>query len=565
MQLLRPDDPFHLDHGSELYIVPFGGCGEFGMNLTAYLFKGKLYVVDCGIMFPDQTKLGVDAIIPDLAPWFDKFGAPKAYIITHGHEDHIGALPLVYEKWPAPIYATAWTAELIKDRFSKYQLLPPNIVNVQPGDTVNTGELTATYLAVNHSIPMTCSVLITAGKRRIFHTGDFKIDTENPFEPIADLDDFHRRCHPGVDAIVVDSTNAVTPGSSLPESSVIDPLTDACRGVRGTVFITTFASNWWRLLVIIGIAQSLERKLLVLGAGMKRTLATARNLGMFSRSASIFVDESQLDSIPRHKLMVLLSGCQGESRSALGRLCRDEIKSIKFQPSDRLIFSSRIIPGAERSVYHLSSLCAQKGVEVLTSRSHPGIHVSGHACQEDIRKLIRAVNPRHFIPVHGTFTQLMANRDIAVSEGIPPEKCLVPEDGCVFSFNNRDELNQKLQFEVSWSFIDGFSKQPLSRQILKERLKIGEMGLAVVSGVFDYTRGDWQQNPMIELRGLTAPETDYWLEEAAESVREAIARGIRHGIVDQQSLAERGRLALRRYLQDYLQKKIVVIAHIHLI
>ena len=334
---------------NECYVVPIGGCGEFGLNMTLVRYKGSLVVIDCGLMFPDPVKLGVDAIIPDCTPWFEHLGHPTTYLITHGHEDHIGALPMIHKRWPAPIYAPAWAAELIKDRFGRIGQVAPEILVVKEKDQVTVGSIKAEYIQVNHSIPMAHSLLLQCGDLKVFHTGDFKFDATPVGEAPLSEDRLSAIGARGVNLLLADSTNALSSGPCPSESICASAFERLFKEEPGAVFVTTFSSNLWRLFTIFEAAKACGRRVHIAGNGLSKTIETAR-LGMLPEHPGLFVGEEQLDAVPRSKLVIVCTGCQAEPLSALGRIARNEHRNIKMEANDTLAFSSRMIPGSERAV-----------------------------------------------------------------------------------------------------------------------------------------------------------------------------------------------------------------------
>lgn len=548
-------------------IIPLGGCGEFGMNLTAYLHRERLFVVDCGVMFPDPMKLGVEAVIPGVHDLFEQAGGPLAYFLTHGHEDHIGAMPYVIERWPAPIYCTAWTAELLRGKFNRrgYGDRFP-ITVVEPGDHIRAEGFDVEYVHVNHSIPMSCALVIRTPKLKVFHTGDFRIDPTPVIEPKVDLEYLSELGKEGIDLMLSDSTNATREGFGPSEKAVIKPLSKIFDDTKGAVVITTFSSNFWRIKSIIDICVEKGRKLLVLGRGVDNAISAAGETGIWTMPRGLRVEEENASQVPRGKLCVIATGSQGEFRSAMIRIALGEHKGFKIKDGDTVVFSSRIIPGNERIVQTMMSWIDKAGGKVVTTREDPGIHVSGHAWRGEILELMKRLKPKMFLPIHGTFTHMHANQTLLAEAGLSKSKTLLIENGDVVDAV-RGKLDRAGQIEVPLEFIDGESYLPIAYETLRQRLRIGENGGAFVSGVFNRKRKDWDVDPVLLLQGIELPwgtDTDEWHADAVQRIMTGVEKFLKLGKIDSDAINEEVRVTLRRHFSAVLGKKPVVITQIHL-
>jgi ribonuclease J len=546
----------------KLHIVPFGGCGEFGMNLASYFYGGCHIVVDCGVLFPDANKVGVDAIVPHVDPWFEQTKGVDAYFITHGHEDHVGGLPLVYKKWPAPIYATAWTYEIIKAKFVQEGFSePPPVTVVKPGDQVTVSDFAIEWIHVNHSIPNTCALYIHTPAGRVFHTGDFKYDKKPVGEEPIDEKRLKQIGKLGVDLVLADSTGARTNGFCPSESSLKPFLKKAIQQIDGKVILTTFASNYWRLQTILEIARELKYKIFIAGAGLDKTLQFAANLKMLPDIKGLIVTPENLKTAHPKKLIVLATGCQGEPLAALSRIVRNDHRQIKLEAGDGIIFSSRMIPGNEKSILNLVDLCYKNGVSVFTNHTHPGIHVSGHGCREDLAKLINTLKPKYYLPVHGGYTHLTGNHEVALKQGIKKDNIQILEDGLIIEFAHK-KMSVIGKIDVERLFIDEGSRLPLTYGTWRQRMKIAELGSMLVSGVFDKTKNSWLVEPQLELIGLDLPDekdAEQWFKHAKQAVSKILEAKIREGIKGDGDLMEALRIDFRKYLSSTFQKKIVVL------
>lgn len=549
-------------------IIPFGGCGEFGMNLTAYIIDQKVYIVDCGVMFPDTSKLGVDAILPSVDPWFEELGGVYAYIITHGHEDHIGGLPFIIKNWPAPIYATPWTASLIERKFQRHKVelkFPLHVV--QAGDHVVDGNVDIEYIHVNHSIPDACALYIKTKSHKIFHTGDFKFDDDPMGESPADLKRIAEVGKEGVDLLLADSTNAQRTGICGGEKTVMDSFRDIFdKTTDGAVVVTTFASNLWRLQCVAKICLEKDRKMVVLGSGISKTMEIASELEMLDIPSDLIIDETMVRNYARNKLCFMATGSQGESRASVAKISFREHKHFTIRPGDAIIFSSRTIPGNERVVQTMMSLLEQQGADIYSSRTHPNIHVSGHAYRGELAKLLELTKPKNFVPIHGTFSHLKSNMKIPEELSMHCDEVVLVDNGTILDLAKGGKVTVAGEIPVEIDFIDADAGSIMAPPILRERLKIGELGLAVVSGVFSTGKREWESDIQVAIRGLVLTDNQLkFIERAREQIRESISKLFADKVNDHAILEEEMRLTMRRALTQLVGKKPVVIAQLFLV
>ena len=475
-----------------LLITPIGGCGEFGKNLTLYLYDGKVYVVDCGIKFAETWQAGFMGMIADCREVFACYGEPTAYLLTHGHEDHVGALPLFYRHFPAPIYATAWTLELIKTKFAKHNLAFRSSVNtVKPNDqTVLNDDCKIDWLPMNHSIPMTCSLLLSIGTHKVFHTGDFKFDPTPPYEPKVDFARL-RKLQP-VDLLVVDSTNSNTAGASPSEKSVRAPLREYLRKKYRHTYITTFASNLWRVMQIIEEAHTQKRPVYIFGKAIEMSLLTASNLQLFDlQPYNLKYVSGKTKHIPAGAV-IIVSGCQGERFGGMTKVAQGRFQACQAGENDIVIFSSRPIPGNELAIIKLCERVRANGAEVVTVRDNPHVHVSGHAHSADITKLTNCLKPKSILPVHGNFSHL--DQVQKMSKGYPSQ---VPANGDLFRLdaNGVEKIGEE---SFSDLYVDAESYVPLTFKTMKSRLRLGELGLCQIAGAIDKSSRKWLRLPFID-------------------------------------------------------------------
>jgi len=542
---------------NRMYMFTVGGCGEFGMNLTIYAHKGQTYVVDCGLSFAETYEIGVDARIPDISQLESILGGPPtAYLITHGHEDHIGALPYFLERWPAPVYIGPWALELVKEKLLQLKNNKPYTFHeVRAGATIHLPEMKVHWVHVPHSIPFCCSLLLEGGAHRIFHTGDFKLNGFTPYEASLNLDGLRAlAAQAPILALVSDSTNASASGHCPSENIVRPALTEVIARAEGVSFVTTFSSNLWRLQTVLLIACELKKKVLVFGAGMRRSLEIAIRLKLLGEEIACLVDEEGSKKVERKDLIVLCSGCQGEYKSGLKRIVFDEVQFMSAKEGDQVIFSSRVIPGNEKPLAKLMSMCAFKGIATITAKEFPGIHVSGHAYGEDLKSVMEALQARYTIPVHGTFMQLDANASLSVKPTIDVA------NGQITAIN-AEGVEVIAHHDLNLLFIDSWSRRPMTYDTMRERHKIGDSGLAVVTGYIQ------QDNLQIEIDFVGLP---FDSDDDAEQIRGRMLNELR-GLVRNlrnsndfsfEAFNERSRLTVRRTLSDRFIKKPVVISKV---
>lgn len=548
--------------GSGLIFLPIGGCGEFGMNLSLYLLDDQYFIVDCGLAFPDPNKLGVDALLPNLEWVVQRFGAPAAYVITHGHEDHLGALPYALARWPAPVFAPRWAAELLRIKCERErQGLDEDALTVTDHGDVSRPlpGVTVEWWRVNHSLPDSFALIIEHGETAVLHTGDFKIDPTGTFEPPMDLEGMQERLPSGVTALVCDSTNAYKDGLTPGEGSTRQPLAELLRTAPGMCLVTTFSSNLWRLQTIIEIAAELGRKVVALGHGIELTLRMASDLGLYQPPPGVLVPADEFGRHEREQLIVIASGCQGERHSTFRRIVFGDHKKLQLMSGDRIIHSARIIPGNDRTLGMVFDECLRRGAELITARTHPDIHVSGHAYAGDIQKLITMLKPQFFIPVHGTYSHQQANQ--AAARACSPEPPVVLAQNLAPIDLATGRSGPVPAQYPSRIVLDGGSRQPMAMETLRERLRIGENSAAFVS-VRLGTYEDVPPDVRLQLFGCPLTERDDWGRIQAGLIERCRLAGAGEATLDDREEAIR-RLVRRELTRHLGGKKPTVVVHLH--
>tara|TARA_S200000501_G_scaffold82471_1_gene74614 strand:+ start:1053 stop:2687 length:1635 start_codon:yes stop_codon:yes gene_type:complete len=503
------------------YFLPLGGTGEIGMNLNLYGYgEGKdieWFMVDCGVTFSQAGLPGIDLQMPD--PTFIASQKEKlmGIILTHAHEDHIGAMPFIWPFFKCPIYTTEFTAALLMEKFDEYNIDYTNkIIIHNDGEIINIGNFQVKAIGLTHSIPEMNALLIKSPSANIFHTGDWKIDKDPIIgdgfnkEKLLDFEDIE------IDALVCDSTNAMTPGISGSELSVKNSLEEIIGKIEGRIFLSTFASNVARLCSVAEAAAKHDRHVVLSGRGMHRIVNAAKSVGLLGGLPD-FVDEENAGYLPAEKTLILCTGSQGEYRAALSKIARDEHQHIVAEKGDTVIFSSKIIPGNEAGIMNLQNQFAKKDIKIITGKDE-FVHVSGHPCQDELIEMYNLIQPKSIIPVHGEFRHLVANANLAKNNGI--KNSLVIENGTVVKISNKD-VSIHHQVESGRLYKDGKIIIYDYESPSNERSKISFTGLIVISIVLQNNK--IKSKPKIKMIGL--PEFDEegiklsdWVNQALDNV-----------------------------------------------
>lgn len=559
--------PTKNDDKNSINVIFFGGCGKFGMNSTGYLHQGHLYMVDCGSMFPPPSLSGIDKVIFNADEWIESVGGIHSYHITHGHEDHIGSLPYMIKRWPAPIYTTAWTAETIKEKFARHNITEEeySINIIEPRDkTIHEG-ICIEWFHTNHSIPMSCSLIISTKTHKIFHTGDFKIDRYSEYEDPIDLSYLDEIGKNGIDLLLSDSTNSQSEGERISETDVKNALEEEIVNSEGNVVFSTFSSNYWRIISLLEICKKHNKKIALCGTGMVRSIDIANRLNHFPFESNLVIEDKE---IINHKdngnLVILATGSQGEPNSVMSRLANKEYHHYKIKPDDTIIFSCRVIPGNEIAVNTLISQFNKIGAKVITREISPKIHTSGHAHQDEILSVIELLKPKNFIAIHGTWSQLKANKDIYDKRYDSEADQLIIENGDILQLN-REKIERVDSIDIETEYIDSWSQNRMSKEEYKERAKIGYSGLAIITGVYNLKNLEWLTSPDFETKGIALPpgfNFSNWKDRLIEELNESISKKIEFGINNPEDLNEDIRIAARRAFANILKKRIVVIAKV---
>ena len=534
---------------SNLKIIPLGGLEQIGMNITAFEYEDSIIVVDCGLSFPADDMLGIDLVIPDISYLLENKDKVKGFVFTHGHEDHIGALPYILKQMNVPLYATRLTMGLIENKLKEHNLV--NQVKrkvVKFGQSINLGCFRIEFIKTNHSIVDAAALAIYSPAGVVVHTGDFKVDYTPIFGDAIDLQRFAEIGKKGVLALMCDSTNAERPGFTASESTLtktFDKLFVEHKNSR--IIIATFASNVDRVQQIINSAYKFDRKVVVEGRSMVNIIETASELDILNIPENTLITTEQLKDYPEEKTVIITTGSQGESMAALSRMASNVHRKISIGPKDTIIFSSSPIPGNEKAVTKVINELSRKGAEVIFQ----DVHVSGHACQEEIKLIYSLVKPQYAIPVHGEYKHLKAQAKVAMSLGIEKENIFILSTGDVLEMNE-DSAKVTGKVTVGDILVDGLGVGDVGNIVLRDRQHLAEDGIMIVVMALEASSGYLAAGPDIVSRGFVyVRESDELMEEASGILYNRVNEYLDRGVTDWGKL----KMGIRDCLSDYVWKK----------
>ena len=536
--------------GKGLKIIPLGGLEQIGMNITAFEYEDSIVVVDCGLSFPEDEMLGIDLVIPDITYLKENIDKVKGFVITHGHEDHIGALPYVLKEINVPVYATKLTMGLIENKLKEH-VMPKPVKRkvVKYGQSINLGCFRVEFIRTNHSISDAAALAIFSPVGTVVHTGDFKVD----FTPVSgetiDLERFGELGKKGVLALMADSTNVQKPGYTMSEQTVGKVFdTIFAENEKSRIIVATFASNVDRVQQIINSAEKYGRKVVVEGRSMVNVISTATELGYLNVPNNIMIEMEQMQNYPPEKLVLITTGSQGEAMAALSRMAANIHRKVSIMPGDTVIFSSRPIPGNEKSVSKVINELAEKGAKVIVQDTH----VSGHASQEEIKLIYSLVKPQYAIPVHGEYQHLKAHAELAQQMGIPKENTIILSSGDVLDLcEDHAVLIGKVQ--AQGIMVDGLGVGDVGNIVLRDRQYLSENGLIIIVLTLEKYTNQLLAGPDIVSRGFVyVRESEYLMDEAREVVYSALERCLDNHVTDWTKI----KTEIKDSLSDYLWKKM---------
>ena len=534
---------------SKLKVIPLGGLEQIGMNITAFEYEDSIVVVDCGLAFPEDDMLGIDLVIPDVTYLKENISKVKGFVITHGHEDHIGALPYVLKEVNVPIYSTKLTLGLITNKLKEHNLVrSTKLKEVKHGQVINLGEFSIEFIKTNHSIQDASALAIYSPAGIVVHTGDFKVDYTPVFGDAIDLQRFAEIGKKGVLALMCDSTNAERPGFTMSERSVghvFDNLFNEHKNAR--IIIATFASNVDRVQQIIDTAYRFGRKVAVEGRSMVNIISVASELGYLGIPENTLIEIDQVKNYPDEKVVLITTGSQGESMAALSRMAADIHKKITIKPNDTIIFSSNPIPGNEKAVSKVINELSMKGAKVIFQ----DVHVSGHACQEEIKLIYSLVRPKYAIPVHGEYRHLTAQKHVVEDLGIPKENIFILASGNVLEM---DENSAQVTGSVQTGaiLVDGLGVGDVGNIVLRDRQHLAEDGIMIVVMTLERHSNVVLAGPDIVSRGFVyVRESEDLMEHAKEVVENALDSCLDRNITDWGKIKN----VVKDALSDFLWKR----------
>ena len=545
---------------SKLRIIPLGGLGEIGKNMTVIEFGNDLLLIDCGMGFPDEDMYGIDVVLPDITYLRNNASRIRGLIITHGHEDHIGAVPYVLKELDIPIYTTPLTAALIELKLEEHDLLyNTQIFTKKAGSVFRIGCFSIEFIRVNHSIPDAVALAIKTPVGTIVHTGDFKIDLTPISGGMIDLVRFGELGNEGVLALMSDSTNVETPGHSASERKVGESFDKLFQNCDKRIIITTFASNVHRLQQIINVAAKYHRKVAVTGRSMENVLRTAMVLGYMEVPDGVLVDLEQIKSQPKNRTVIISTGSQGEAMSALYRMAFAEHKQIQIDGGDRVIISASAIPGNENTISRVIDELFHKGAEVIYDR-HTDLHVSGHACQEEQKMILALVKPKYFIPVHGEHRMLVKHAELGRMMGVAPKNIVIAENGKVIEFTKKGVLCED-SVPAGAVLVDGSGGiGEVGSVVMRDRHRLAEDGMIVI--VMTYSSYDHKLLvvPEILTRGfIYVKDSEDMIEEMSRVVMETVESCDAHEITDWNSIKTKVKSNLSGFLYKSTRRSPMIL------
>lgn len=537
-----------------LRIFALGGLGEIGRNMTVFEFDGRLLIVDCGVLFPEESQPGVDLILPDFGPIKDRLADIECVVLTHGHEDHIGAVPyLLRLREDIPLLGSRLTLALLEAKLTEHRIKAVTL-DVKEGQQEQLGPFKLEFLAVNHSIPDALAVAITTPAGVVLHTGDFKMDQVPLDKRITDLNGFARLGDAGVDLLLIDSTNAEVPGFVPSEREIVPVLDAVFLRAEGRIIVASFASHIHRVQQVIDMAALHGRKVAWVGRSMIRNMGIARDLGYLRIPGGLLVAVDDLADLPDDETVLICTGSQGEPMAVLSRIANRD-HPISVGPSDTIVLASSLIPGNENAVFRVINGLSKLGAQII-HKGNALVHVSGHAAAGELRYVYNIVKPRHVLPVHGEWRHLRANAEIARGVGIESDRILLADDGVVVDLvDGRASITGYVP--VGFVFVDGSSVGDVTETLLKDRRVLGEEGFISIFAAVDLIDSKVVVGPEIHARGLGLDEEA--MLPLLEQVREALEEALRHGATDAHELQQLVRRRVGKWISGTHRRRPMIV------
>jgi ribonuclease J len=549
---LEPPPP--LPEGA-LRVMPLGGLGAIGRNMTVFEYDGKLLVIDCGVLFPDVEQPGVDLILPDFTPILDRLEDIQAIVLTHGHEDHIGAVPyLLAHKPDIPLVGSEFTLALVEAKLAERRL-DPYTLTVREGRTERLGPFECEFFAVNHSIPDALAVAVRTPAGLVLHTGDFKMDQVPLDGRITDLAGFARLGAEGVDLLLSDSTNAEIPGFVTPERD-IGPVLGAIFGkAKGRIIVASFASHVHRVQQVMDAAYEYERKVALIGRSMVRNMGIARDLGLLRIPDGLLVSLDEATALPPDEIVFMSTGSQGEPMSALGRMSTGDHRHITIESGDTVVLASSLVPGNETSVYRVINQLARAGATVV-HKDTAKVHVSGHAPAGELLFLLNVVRPSNLMPVHGEWRHLRAHAQLGIESGVAPDRVVLCEDGDVVDLIE-GHARHVGRVKSRYVYVDGLAVGDVSESLLTERRILGDGGFISATVVIDSVTGKVVGEPSVSAKGFSEDPDAF--SPVIPLLTAALHRSAEDGITDIHQLQQVVRRTVGRWVNDAYRRRPMIV------
>ncbi|NMA86737.1 MAG: ribonuclease J [Tissierellia bacterium] len=543
---------------NKLKIIPLGGLGEIGKNITILEYKDDIIIIDCGMSFPEDEMLGIDIVIPDITYLFKNKEKIKGIVLTHGHEDHIGGLPYVLKRLNVPVYGTKLTLGLLENKIKEHNMNNVVLNQVKAGDTIKLGIFSIEFIKTSHSIPDSVALAINTPVGVVCHTGDFKIDFTPINDNLIDLHKFAEIGSKGVLVLLADSTNVERPGYTMSEKTVGDTFNDIFLKAPQRIIVATFASNVHRVQQVVDAAELYDRKVVVSGRSMINTVNVAKELGYLRMKEDTIIDINDMDKYQSNEIVILTTGSQGEPMSALSRMAFSEHRKIELVPGDLVVISASPIPGNEKTVSRVINKLMELGTEVIYE-ALADVHVSGHACQEELKLIHTLLKPKYFIPVHGEHRHLKKHAELAMDLGMPEENILLGENGSVFEFTKNSAGFGK-SVQAGNILVDGLGVGDVGNIVLRDRKHLSEDGLIVVVVTMSKQDGKVIAGPDIISRGFVyVRESEDLMEEARTVVRDVLTECEKKNITDWATLKSNIRDALRAFIYGKIKRNPMIL------
>ncbi|NLZ93755.1 MAG: ribonuclease J [Firmicutes bacterium] len=547
------------NQAKKIQIIPLGGIGEIGKNMFVIRFEDEILVIDAGLSFPSDEMLGIDVVIPDITYLEENKDKVKAIILTHGHEDHIGALPYVLQQINVPVYGTKLTLGLVEVKLREHRMLKDcTLITIRPEDKLELGSFKMEFFRVNHSIPDSIGIAVKTPVGTIVHTGDFKFDQTPVSGEIADYYRLAKLGEKGVLVALSDSTNAERPGYTLSEREVGSSIMDIFHAAKQRIILATLASNIHRIQQVMDAATYYQRKVAIVGRSMVNVVSIAQELGYLHVNEGTIVEIDEINNLPPHKVVILTTGSQGEPMAALTRISMAEHRKVEIMPGDTVIISATPIPGNEKLVSRTIDNLFARGANVIYERMS-GIHVSGHASQEELKLMLNLLKPKYLIPIHGEYRQLIRHAEVAAKVGIKEKNVFIVENGQILEFTAR---SGRVAGTVTSGrvLVDGLGVGDVGSIVLRDRKLLSQDGIIMVAMTINKTNGEILAGPEIYSRGFVyVRESEMFLDEVREHVYETLQKVMNGKKTDWPAVKNQMKDSLSRFVWDKMHRRPIVL------